>query len=216
MKSRSETLGRFVKAFLFYASMEYYKNLSLEPLFYINNDGLVCLEEFIDLPNYEGHYEVSDLGRVKSLRRYVSHCLYASMFIKESILKQSFDANGYLVVNLSKNKKYKIRRVHQLIAECFLNHKPCGLYLVVGHKNDIRKNNYLENLYVITNRKNSDKHHLPSYSKYVGVYWCKRNKKWMARIYLNKKRVYLGLFNLEIDAHNAYQNKLKEITDAGI
>lgn len=216
MKSRSETLGRFVKAFLFYASMEYYKNLSLEPLFYINNNGLVCLEEFIDLPNYEGYYQISDLGRVKSLCRYVSHSLYGSMFIKESILKQSFDGNGYLIVNLSKNSKYNTRTVHQLIAECFLNHKPCMFELVIGHKNDIRKHNYLENLYIITNRTNSDKHHLPSSSKYVGVYWYKRDEKWISRIYINGKRNYLGSYKSEIEAHYAYQNKLKEIKDARI
>jgi hypothetical protein len=196
--------------------MEYYKILKLQSLFYLNNDGLVCLEEFKDIPNYEGCYQVSNLGRVKSLRRYVSHSLYGSMFIKESVLKQSFNGNGYLIVNLAKNTKYKTRTVHQLIAECFLNHKPCKFELVVGHKNDIRKHNYLENLHIITNRKNSDKHHLPSYSKYIGVHWQKNRKKWMARIYINKQRVYLGSFNLEIDAHNAYENKLKEITDAGI
>lgn len=196
--------------------MEFYKRYGLDSLFYINNDGLVCLEEFIDVPNYEGYYQVSDLGRIKSLCRYVVHSLYGSMFIKESILKQSFDGNGYLIVNLSKNRKHKTRTVHQLIAECFLNHKPCKFELVIGHKNDIRKHNYLENLYIITNRKNSDKHHLPSSSKYVGVYWYKKNEKWMARIYLNKERVYLGLFDSEIDAHNAYENKLKEITNERI
>ena len=45
--------------------IEYHKNLSLELLFYINNEGLVCYEEWKDIPGYEGIYQVSNLGRIK-------------------------------------------------------------------------------------------------------------------------------------------------------
>lgn len=52
--------------------IEYYKNLSLENLPYINEEGLICWEEFRDIPQYEGLYQVSDLGRVKSLARTIT------------------------------------------------------------------------------------------------------------------------------------------------
>ena len=48
-------------------------------------------------------------------------------------------------------------------------------------------------------------------SKYVGVSWDKQKSKWVSQIRINKKKVFLGRFDLEIDAHNAYQKKLKEI-----
>ena len=46
-------------------------------------------------------------------------------------------------------------------------------------------------------------------SKFKGV--SLRKNKWIAQISINKKRIYLGSFNTEIEAHEAYQNKLKEI-----
>ena len=48
-------------------------------------------------------------------------------------------------------------------------------------------------------------------SKYVGVSWDKQKSKWVSQIRINKKKVFLGRYDLEIDAHNAYQKKLKEI-----
>jgi hypothetical protein len=48
-------------------------------------------------------------------------------------------------------------------------------------------------------------------SKYVGVSWDKQKSKWVSQIRINKKKVFLGRYDLEIDAYNAYQKKLKEI-----
>ena len=51
--------------------IEYYKNLSLESLFYINDEGLVCMEEWRNIIGFENRYQVSSLGRVKSLGRRI-------------------------------------------------------------------------------------------------------------------------------------------------
>jgi hypothetical protein len=48
-------------------------------------------------------------------------------------------------------------------------------------------------------------------SEFVGVSWDKQKSKWVSQIRINKKKVFLGRYDLEIDAHNAYQNKLNEI-----
>lgn len=151
-----------------------------------------------DIPEYEGLYQVSNLGNVKSL-------------ISNKILKPNNDMYGRLYVNLHKNKKSKSKKIHQLVAMAFLGHKPCGYKLVVDHKDNNSLNNHIDNLQLISFRENSSKDKKGYSSKYVGVTWHKRDKKWTSSILINKKRIYLGYFENEIDAHNAYQNKLKKI-----
>ena len=161
-----------------------------------------------DIPNYEGYYQVSNLGNVKSLARFNN----LGKRVKERVLKNLVNTtNGYLVVNLSKIGLVKTKQIHQLVAEAFLNHKPNGHKLVVNHKNFNREDNRVENLEIITNRENTNKKHKKSKSKYIGVTWHKRVNKWTAQILYKRKNIHLGCFNNEIDAHNAYQNKLKEI-----
>ena len=161
-----------------------------------------------DIPNYEGYYQVSNLGNVKSLARFNN----LGKRVKERVLKNLVNTtNGYLVVNLSKIGLVKTKQIHQLVAEAFLNHKPNGHKLVVNHKNFNREDNRVENLEIITNRENTNKKHKKSKSKYIGVTWHKRANKWTAQILYKRKNIHLGCFNNEIDAHNAYQNKLKEI-----
>lgn len=166
-------------------------------------------EIFKDIPGYEGIYQVSNLGRVKSLPREIwKNGFYIT---KEKILKPNIGNIKYCYVILYKNLQKKTIRVHQLVAMAFLNHTPCGHKLVVNHKDFNRLNNNVENLEIITSRENTNKKHLKSSSKYIGVNWCKTNLKWKSRIVFNGKRISLGYFKTEIEAHNAYQNKLKEI-----
>ncbi|AKG94207.1 HNH homing endonuclease [Polaribacter phage P12002L] len=157
-------------------------------------------EIFKTIPNYEGLYQVSDLGSVKSL-----------IYSKERILNQNNDKDGYLLVSLYKDKKAKRFKVHQLVAMAFLNHEPCGLKLVINHINFNKADNRVGNLEIVTNRQNSNQKHLKSSSKYVGVYWNKANNKWKSSIRIGKNKKYLGYFINEYNAHLAYQKALKDI-----
>ena len=157
-------------------------------------------EEWKPVKDYEGLYEVSNLGNVKSLK-----------LGKEKILKLSVDGAGYLRCNLSLNGIAKQVKAHQLVAMAFLNHTPCGFKLVVDHINDDKLDNRVENLQVVTNRFNVCKTQYNYSSKYKGVYWNKQKNKWKSQIRINKKRIHLGYFNCELTASIAYQNKLKTI-----
>jgi hypothetical protein len=168
------------------------------------------MEVWKDIPNYEGYYQVSNLGRVKSLQRKVKHSSGGIKITTEKILKPSVGSNFYLHIILSKDNK-KIYKIHQLVAMAFLNHTPNGHKLVVDHINNIRTDNRLENLQIITHRENSVKNMKRGVSNYVGVCWAKRNKKWRATIRLNNIIKHLGFFINEIDAHNAYQDALKKL-----
>jgi hypothetical protein len=152
--------------------------------------------------NIEGYedYQVSNLGRVKSLKRN-----------KEIILNAGLRQNNYLLVILHKNNKRKTFNVHQLVAIAFLNHKPSGYKLVINHINHNKLDNRVENLEIVTARVNSNLKHIKSSSIYTGVSWQKKSNKWISQIRIDGKLKYLGLFKCEIKASNAYQNALKEL-----
>ena len=158
------------------------------------------MEEFRNIKGYEGIYQVSNLGRVKSLK-----CG------KERILKAADNGHGYGIVTFLKDGERKMRTVHQLVAEYFLGHTPCGFKLVVNHIDFDKTNNKVSNLEIITNRQNTDLKHIKRSSKFVGVIWKKAAKKWMAYIEISGKQKHLGYFKCELSASNAYQTALKEI-----
>ena len=166
-------------------------------------------EEFRDIPGYEG-YQVSNLGRVKSLPREIK---FGDRFrlSKEIILKPYINIYGYYTVRLNKYNKGKTFTVHQLVAIAFLNHIPDGFKVVVDHINNNKLDNRLENLQLITSRLNSSKDKKDVTSKHTGVHWSKRRNKWKASIIYNKKSIHLGTFNSEEEASNYYQNALKSI-----
>lgn len=161
-------------------------------------------EVWKSIKNYEGLYEVSSLGRVKSLSRFVN--AGRGYVIKERILKPITDKHGYINVGLC-IKKYK---VHQLVAIAFLNHTPCKYELLVDHINDVKSDNRLVNLQIVTNRFNVCKTQGNYLSKYKGVSWDKTKNKWVSRIRINGINKFIGLFNDEFEASMSYQNKLKE------
>jgi len=166
-----------------------------------------------DVKGYEGLYQVSSFGNVKSLERAIKNSFGNNYrTVKEKLLKPGIDGFGnYYYVGLSKNRVVKNNNIHQLVAIAFHNHKPCGCKLVVNHIDFNKLNNHYKNLEIITTRENSNKKHLKSSSEYIGIYWDKTNKKWTAQIQINGKRKHLGRFVNEIDAHLAYQNELKKI-----
>jgi len=165
-------------------------------------------EIYKDIPNYEGLYQVSNLGNVKSLARVSS----MGRNLKEKILTPINSTGGYTVFNLCRLCKRSQFYTHKLVAMAFLNHIPDGYNSVVDHIDNNPKNNNLNNLQIISARENSSKDRKVGTSKYTGVYWKKASKKWCSQIYINGKFTYLGLFDCEIEAHEAYQNKLKEIS----
>lgn len=106
---------------------EIYKNLSLENL---EN------EIWRNIEGYECLYQVSNLGRVKSLGNDKTR--------KEKILRQIKDKDGYLQVILCKEGKKKCFKVHRLVANAFIPNP--NNYPTVNHNNEIKTDNRVSNL----------------------------------------------------------------------
>lgn len=93
-------------------------------------------EVWVPIGGYEGSYEVSDAGRVKSLPRRSR--------LQEKILSGHRDKGGYRVVNLSRNSKSRPRRVHQLVLLAFVG--PCPDGHEACHNDGDPGNNSVSNL----------------------------------------------------------------------
>lgn len=168
-------------------------------------------EVWLPVKGYEGIYEVSNFGRIKSLSRIIfdKNGIRLRMS-KEMLLKQTLGSHGYYFVKLKNNNKSKTITTHCLVAINFLNHTPCGLKVVVDHIDNDRLNNNVCNLRLISHRENLGKVPRGS-SKYVGVYWSKKRKKWISRITINKKIIELGGYENELEAKEAYEKELNKI-----
>jgi len=174
-------------------------------------------EVWKDIKGFEGHYQVSDLGNIKSLSRIVFNHGINPFNSKEKILKPAISTNGKYIVGLRINNKPKSFQVHVLVAIAFHNHVPDGHNIVVDHINNNPLDNRAVNLQLTTQRHNASKDVKEGSSKYVGVSWVKKIEKWYASIQINGKTKNLGYYENEYDAHFKYisdsKSKLRKILE---
>lgn len=97
-----------------------------------------------DVPVYEGYYQVSNYGRVKSLERTVKNGPNSTRVIRRRILKQTTNSRGYLTVHLSVRGNVLSKTVHRLT--CAIFHSNPENKPEVNHKNGIKTDNYWKNL----------------------------------------------------------------------
>jgi hypothetical protein len=157
------------------------------------------IEVWKDIPQYEGHYKVSNLGNVIN--------------IKFNNIKY-LNSKGRYAVSLYKNNiPSHNRRISVLIAEAFLNHKRCGYKLVVDHIDNNSLNDKLYNIQVITQRENLTKDKINK-TGYTGVYKTTNGNGFQSEIRDGKIKKYLGRFKTKKEASQAYQNELTKLINA--
>jgi hypothetical protein len=168
---------------------------------------------FKDVVGYEGVYQISNTGLVYSYPKcWRTGRSNAIVCHEGKILTQTKGKEGYFRVHLSVDGVKKKRTVHQLVAESFLNHVSDGYKLVIDHINDDKSDNRVENLQIVTARFNSRKTKNPKdSSRYRGVTFYKPLQKWQAGYSFKGKSIHIGRYDNELDAHNAYVDKLKEL-----
>ena len=102
------------------------------------------VENWRDIEGYEGSYQVSDCGRVKSLQRKITYKDGREKVLQEKILHNFLSDLGYYHVMLSKNGTPKRYKVHRLVAKAFIpnpNELP-----IINHRDECKTNNVVENL----------------------------------------------------------------------
>lgn len=167
-----------------------------------------------DIQGYEGLYQISNLGRVKSLTRYVDRG-NQKLLINEKIKNLGKDGGGYANVCLYRNNIGKRLIVHTLVWDAFGDEPRNGRLLQVDHIDNNKLNNRIDNLQLLTNRQNTTKmaKTKPKTSRFVGVRADQRGKniRWTAQIATKRKAIYLGVFDCESLAGLAYQKALISI-----
>lgn len=103
---------------------------------------------------YEGVYEVSSFGKVRSLKRTRKGKCESECGVKERLLKPSKHTKGYLVCGLSKDGKLKYFKVHRLVAEAFLPNPENKEQ--IDHINTIKTDNCISNLRWVTPKENTN------------------------------------------------------------
>ena len=110
-------------------------------------------EQWKDVKGYEGVYQVSNLGRVRSLDHYVKTGHNGKRLSRGKVLKQDLTCNGYLFIKTSKKYKSKHLAVHRLVAKAFIEN-PKDLP-DVNHKDETKHNNIATNLEWCNNSYNA-------------------------------------------------------------
>jgi HNH endonuclease/NUMOD4 motif len=159
------------------------------------------MTEWRDIPGYEGCYQVSDDGQVKSLARRIKSAPGCTRPLPERIMKQEVDRTGYARLQLRSDGSYAHHLVHRLVMLAFVGECPDGME--VCHNDGVKLNNNLSNLRYDTRSANqydsirhgthrgSRKTHCPQGHEYTAENtWKERNGNRHCRTCNRERRDY--------------------------
>lgn len=136
-----------------------------------NNIAFPVKEEWKDIQDFEGKYQISNYGRVKSLKRDVhwtgKNGQQGVKRVGERILKPKIDKDGYEAILLSSLDLGRVNyRSHRLVALHFLEKHPTNeSNIVVDHIDNVKNNNMWFNLQWVTQEVNTIKYYAKDYGK---------------------------------------------------
>lgn len=159
------------------------------------------VEIWKDIIGFEGIYQISNYGNVKSCKRYVN-TEFGERVVNEKLLKLGKNRGGYLIVRLYKYGIKKTFKPHRLVANAFIENPENKNQ--VNHKNHIKTDNSMNNLEWVSNLENTCHSQLKKKrtSDFIGVSMHGKNR-WQSSININGKRTHLGSFATEQEAYEA-------------
>jgi len=157
--------------------------------------------DYVEIVLYERTMRVYPTGIIWLLRSYSNQFCKCSE--KWVILFQNTDYKGYLYIKLNKQgtRTYKSVKTHRLVAFAYLGLDINDHTKQIDHKNHIKADNRVENLQIVTNSQNQFNR-----INTKGCTFVEKLNKWLAQIQVNKQKKYLGYFDTEEEAHQAYLN----------
>lgn len=159
-------------------------------------------EEWRDVLGYDGIYQVSNLGRIKSLDRYIAHSKCGYLYKRGKIFNPSYNkSNGYLVRLVDEFGRGNSRSLSHIIAENFIEN-PYN-FECVRHKDGNRRNNRISNLewYSMLECRSKAIKKIKS-SKFSGVSFDKIRNRWVATFRTQR----LGYFKTEQESYQKRKN----------
>lgn len=182
-------------------------------------------EEWRPVVGYEGYYEVSDLGRVRSVDR-VSNI---GRRLKGKAMKQTAGSHGYLSVSLSREGVVKVRTVHSLVLEAFVGARPEGMEGCHGPNGvgdnrlsqlrwDSRRENALDRVrhgtHSMVNRAKCPRGHPLEGANLVPSKWARGFRECLACNYA-RSRVFRGDLSVEMkELADQYHSKIMDTNPA--
>lgn len=162
----------------------------------------------MDIPKYLGIYQVSNVGRVRSLDRVIIRKNGGSRTIKGKLLTPSLHKKGYYYVRLGTKGNQKHFYIHRLVAIAFIPNPENNSQ--VNHINGIKTDNYVSNLEWLTPKENMEH----AFSKGLGAFG---ERQWKAKLTLNQVkeiRKLLALGNLSLkEIGDMFDVSLKTISN---
>ena len=162
-------------------------------------------EEWKDVKGYEGFYQVSNLGNVRSITRVIKR-EGSDYTIKGRVLRLHLDKHGYYNANLTKDKVHRTVKVHRLVANAFIenpSNKP-----EVNHKDCNPKNNSVDNLEWCTHYENMEWMHRQGRAK--------RTDEWLEHLHESQRKTYKSVVARHIETGVVLRfDKLNEVRKLG-
>lgn len=150
------------------------------------------LEIWKPVLEFEGRYEVSNMGNVRGIK-------------KGKLLSPTLRFGYPRVSLLLPNGKKKNAVVHRLVLEAFIGKSD----LTTDHINSIKTDNRLENLEYVSIRENQHRK-CSKVNDFVGTYFNKLNNKWKVQICVLNKRIWLGQYDTREEARKVYREAFEK------
>jgi hypothetical protein len=161
-----------------------------------------------DIQGFESLYQISNLGRVKSLERKIKTKIGWERKVSEKVLKGFISTEGYFSVRLYKNAKGITKTVHRIVAQHFLDNFDKSKD--VNHIDDNKLNNHYKNLECVSEMENICHYRQTKNKNKIALNISKCYNKFRARGTFEGKRKHLGLFHTKEEAIEAYNKFLKD------
>lgn len=169
-------------------------------------------EIYKDIPGFEGKYQVSNFGNIRTKERLTIYKDGRQQYYKDRILICTPDLKGYPKIRLENytTGKGSTKRVHSLVWEAFGDGTEISFpNKIIDHIDRNKQNNHINNLRIISNRENASNR--KDNKEFIGVRKNNKSDNYTCRIWFNNKEYHLGTFKTQEEAYITYNQALSHI-----